>query len=497
MCKDEPATWPELREECGRTLKVMRVEQEPSKCRKPVPQVTMEEVAKHNSLSDLWIVVENRAYDITKWFKSHPGGYGPLLGMAGKDATDMFTNFHPNYVWEKKLPFFHCADVVGKPARTEEQKDFHELRQRLLREGKFETKLAGFYLPTLLWIFSLLSAAIYFTVACDSFQSRMVGAVFLGVYFQQMAFVGHDIGHNAVTHNRPTDLYLGQVLTSLFGVSIAWWKRSHNTHHVVTNSLEQDPDIQHLPAIALDTRAFDGFFSTYHTKVFTPLLLDPIAKVLVRSQHLLYFPLMAVARFNLYAQSLIMILSPRGEPVEKRLHQICAHTFFFCGLGYLTTRNASFYEGLAYLLVSHGISGLLHVQITISHFAMDIYSNKTDSKYVSAESSWLRTQLATTMNVDCHPMLDWLHGGLQFQIEHHLFPRVPRHNLRELRTHVKALCKKHDIPYHEYSFFESCKMVISRLKQVSAESVKLSMDGKAVGRAKAALQSLMDDALVG
>merc|ERR1712070_886812 len=189
--------------------------------------------------------------------------------------------------------------------------------------------------------------------------------------------------------------------------------------------------------------------------------------------------------------SLKMILTPWGEPVELRSVQIAAFVVYFSWLGYLASFSASIMESVGYILLAHAVSGLLHVQITISHFAMEIYSNKEESKCTSPESSWLRTQLATTMNVDCHPMLDWLHGGLQFQIEHHLFPRVPRHNLRELRTHVKALCKKHDIPYHEYSFFESCKMVISRLKQVSAESVKLSMDGKAVGRAKAALQSLM------
>jgi delta8-fatty-acid desaturase len=58
-------------------------------------------------------------------------------------------------------------------------------------------------------------------------------------------------------------------------------------------------------------------------------------------------------------------------------------------------------------------------------------------------------QIATTMDVTCPEWLDWLHGGLQFQIEHHLFPRVPRHNLRKVRYLVKAHCKKHDIYYHE------------------------------------------------
>ena len=63
-------------------------------------------------------------------------------------------------------------------------------------------------------------------------------------------------------------------------------------------------------------------------------------------------------------------------------------------------------------------------------------------------------QLRTTMNVATHPLLDWVHIGLQFQIEHHLFPRLPRHNLRKARQLVKAVCEKHGIHYHEPGFFQ-------------------------------------------
>lgn len=62
-------------------------------------------------------------------------------------------------------------------------------------------------------------------------------------------------------------------------------------------------------------------------------------------------------------------------------------------------------------------------------------------------------QMRTTMNVDTHPWLDWVHIGLQFQIEHHLFPRLPRHNLRKAKVLVEAICKKHGIYYHEPGFF--------------------------------------------
>merc|ERR1712176_30657 len=75
--------------------------------------------------------------------------------------------------------------------------------------------------------------------------------------------------------------------------------------------------------------------------------------------------------------------------------------------------------------------------------------------YNDDKDEWYITQLKTTMNVDTPPLLDWVHIGLQFQIEHHLYPRLPRHNLRKARDLVKAVCKKHDIHYHEPGFYQA------------------------------------------
>ena len=73
--------------------------------------------------------------------------------------------------------------------------------------------------------------------------------------------------------------------------------------------------------------------------------------------------------------------------------------------------------------------------------------------YTDKNTEWYLMQLRTTMNVATNPWLDFIHIGLQFQIEHHLYPRLPRHNLRKARAHVKRICKKHNIYYHEPGFF--------------------------------------------
>jgi len=113
--------------------------------------------------------------------------------------------------------------------------------------------------------------------------------------------------------------------------------------------------------------------------------------------------------------------------------------------------------------VSHMISMLLHVQLTLSHFAM----STTD---LGPNESFPQKMLRTTMDVDCPKWLDFFHGGLQFQAIHHLFPRVPRHNLRRAQKLVQEFCEDVKIPYALYGFVDGNKGVIGKLAEVSRQA---------------------------
>jgi fatty acid desaturase len=92
-------------------------------------------------------------------------------------------------------------------------------------------------------------------IAVGVYGYRITGGCLLGLYWQQLAFIGHDSGHNAVTHDKQTDYWIGLIHGPLLsGISISWWKDSHNVHHVSTNSIGHDPDIQHLPFLVCCTR---------------------------------------------------------------------------------------------------------------------------------------------------------------------------------------------------------------------------------------------------
>ena len=295
----------------------------------------------------------------------------------------------------------------------------------------------------------------------QSFWAHMLGAVFFGALFQQIAFIGHDIGHNGISHIKSVDNIVSIFIANLIGgISMGWWKWSHNVHHVITNSVEHDPDIQHLPIFAVTKKIFRPFFSTFHNKVMS---LDSAARALVSiqvrrvcllaaryagcsftrccepnsPQHYLYYPVMALARFNLYAQSYILLFSKETWPY-KWLEWPCI-MLYPVWFGYFLSFLPSWTEIVLFLLISHSLAGILHVQITLSHFSMDTYYGR--KKFDSHEDNWFKMQLDTSMDVASNHLTEWFHGGLQYQIEHHLFPRLPRHNLKYAAALVKEFAE--------------------------------------------------------
>ena len=146
--------------------------------------------------------------------------------------------------------------------------------------------------------------------------------------------------------------------------------------------------------------------------------------------------------------------------------------FELAGLAFFWTWFSMLLKGLPnsktrvmYLLVSHIVTSPVHVQvgspistgntpsssldiqIVLSHFA-----RSTDD--LGPIESFPSRQLRTTMDVVCSPWIEFFHGGLHLQVTHHLFPRIPRHNLRKASLLVKQFCREQELEYAEYSFTE-------------------------------------------
>ena len=294
---------------------------------------------------------------------------------------------------------------------------------------------------------------------------------FLGLFWHQLVFTAHDAGHMGITHNFTTDTVIGIVIADfLGGLSLGWWKQNHNVHHIVTNSPEHDPDIEHIPFFAISHRFFESLKSTYYERV---MKYDAFARFAIRYQRFLYYPVLMLGRFNLYRLSweyLILGLGPKKGPAWwHRWLEIAGHIFFWFWFGYLiickTIPTAS--DRWLFVMVSHMITGPLHVQITLSHFAMSTAD-------LGIHESFPQKMLRTTMDVECPAWLDFIHGGLQFQAIHHLYPRIPRHNLRRTQKLVQEFCREVKIPYALYGFVDGNKEVIGRLGEVGRQAAILA-----------------------
>jgi len=431
---------------------------------------TIEDVQKHNQRDDNWIVIEDGVYDVSQFAAEHPGGPLPLWGIAGRDVTDHFVAFHPRGT-EKRLRPLLVGKLVGHtPSGL--VTDFRALRQQFVEAGLFKIDRSFFVMKFAAFMCILMAA-----IQCVYISGRspnptpwtVLGGVLLAAFFQQLAGLGHDVGHNSIVHLKRVDGYAGLIFGNLLtGISMGWWKKSHNTHHVVSNSVEYDPDIQHLPFFAVSEAYFSSVFSKYHDWA---LRYGGIEQFMVGNQHLLYLPIMAVARVNLYVQSILYVcgLNSHTHPVQMRLEEAVSLVGFFGWMTWLCSYSPSWGQMLLLLGVSHALAGILHVQITISHFSMETYSGVS---YKDDSESWFHMQIATSMDVDCPRWLDWFHIGLQFQIEHHLFPRVPRHNLRRVRDLLKPLCAKHGLHHHDVPWLTSIAETLAHMRGVALEARK-------------------------
>jgi delta8-fatty-acid desaturase len=360
-----------------------------------------------------------------------------------------------------------AADIAKYPRLDHVTQDiivqkYRALERRIWAEGLFNCPYSAYAAETTRYLGLFGLCLLFLRYGYYAFSS-----LFLGFFWHQLVFTAHDSGHMGITHNFHIDSCIGIFISDfLGGLSMGWWKRHHNVHHIVTNSPEHDPDIQHAPFFAVSHRFFDSLRSTYYDRIME---FDMVAQWAIRYQDYLYYPILTMGRFNLYRLSweyLLLGLGPRKGPAWwHRWLEIAGQAFFWTWFGYgiLYCSIPTAWERFVFVMISHMVTAPLHVQITLSHFAM----STTD---LGVHESFPQKMLRTTMDVDCPPWLDFIHGGLQFQAIHHLWPRMPRHNLRKAQKLVKEFCADVGIPYTIYGFVDGNKEVLNRLGEVAKQA---------------------------
>ena len=315
---------------------------------------------------------------------------------------------------------------------------------RVVREAGLLRRRTGFY-----WMmFGLDTLALGgiitgFILLGDSWFQLLIAAA-LGVVLTQYAFLAHEACHRQVFQSGKANDVAGRTIANLFvGISYSWWMTKHSRHHANPNIIGKDPDIEpdfitFLPEDAAKTRGLNAWA--------------------VKRQGYLFFPALLLEGINLHAHGFRTVFG-RGK-VDGRWIEI---TMLVSRVGlYLAVLFLMLPVGMAFafLGVQLGVFGLyMGASFAPNHKGMPTLPH--DSKV-----DFLRRQVLTSRNIKGGWAMDTFMGGLNYQIEHHLFPNMARPHLREAQEVVKEYCSTHKILYTETTILESYGIVIRYLNKV-------------------------------
>lgn len=413
--------------------------------------------------------------------KSNAGG-SVIFTHAGDDMTDIFAAFHPpgalrelqkfeiGVLDESVVPDALCKNKLPSDKQKAFERGYRELRAKLISMKMFEAS-SLYYVYKVLSNCAMLAVSIACAVGSKSFAVNMLGAVILGLFWQQCGWLAHDFLHHQVFKNRRygdlAGIFIGNVWQ---GFSVQWWKSKHNSHHAVPNlhassenASDGDPDIDTMPILAWTLRMAETAKDSAS------------GRFLIQWQAFFYFPALLFARLAWAHQSWVFVFGGAGQhsvkgaaidrknmayPVLEKLGLVIHYLWLFTVMSHMPLLHAA-----AYFIVAQCSCGLfLALVFGLGHNGMAVYP-------ADERPDFWKLQVSTTRNITSNWFVDWFCGGLHYQVDHHLFPMLPRHNLKKVHKLVESFCREQGVTYHEADMWVGTMEVLSHLNKVSYEFI--------------------------
>ncbi|MFI2364258.1 fatty acid desaturase family protein [Promicromonospora sp. NPDC019610] len=330
-----------------------------------------------------------------------------------------------------------------RTARNAQTNDYFELVERANAAGLMGRRVGWYIGRTIGFTVALGVAFALLLTLGDTWWQLAVAALF-GVVFTQGAFLAHDGGHQQIFSTGKHNEWFSRIIGNLgVGLSIGWWNRKHNKHHGNPNVIGKDGDIAtgalvFVPGEEAGRTGFLGWVT--------------------RRQGWLFFPMLALFGPVLHANSVQTLattpaIKHRGaESVLLGIRLIGFPTVVLLTLGPVL--------GTAFMLVQLATFGLyMGATFAPNHKGMPLLPKDTSIDF-------LRRQVLTSRNIRGGRFVAWAMGGLNYQVEHHVFPRMPSVNLRQVRPIVQEFCAERGIPYTETGLFESYGIIVEYLNRV-------------------------------
>ncbi len=268
--------------------------------------------------------------------------------------------------------------------------------------------------------------------------------VFLSFVFVQIALLAHDIVHLQFARAGRLNTVIGLILGNLLvGVSRGWWNANHSAHHAHPNDMVSDPNIDILFLACTPEQA---------------LTRPRWVQWIIRHQTALLIPIFSLEFFSMHQQSIAFALDRRTGSGRVELWLLAAHFALYAGV---LVAVLGIDAAIAFAFVHHLLTGVYMASIFApNHKGMPL-------THGSAPAGFLREQVISARNIRGNPVIDLVYGGLNYQIEHHLFPTMARNNLHHAVPIVRAFCEARGIPYCETDVVGSWRAIIGHFRNVS------------------------------
>lgn len=321
---------------------------------------------------------------------------------------------------------------------------YAELSQAVRAAGLLERRHAYYWAQISGAVAAFVGLWTLFVVLGDTWWQLLTAAA-LGVVVAQFGFLGHDAAHRQMFRSAAWNEWTSRILAGAFaGLGHAWWRAKHNKHHQAPNQEDVDPDIgpgaiAFTPAIVARRTGWAGWFA--------------------RRQGWFFFPLLSLEGLNLHVQSIVTGLAPAERPDHRRLELAIVGVRHVVLLA-LVLAVLPWPKAVAFVAVQLAVFGVcLGAAFAPAHKGMPIVPP-------TMKLDFLRRQVMVSRNVRGSLAVDFFMGGLNYQIEHHLFPHMPRCNLKKARPLVRAHCEQVGVDYVEVGLLHSYGIVVDYLNHV-------------------------------
>jgi fatty acid desaturase len=317
--------------------------------------------------------------------------------------------------------------------------DFAELSRRINAAGLLRRRPAHYALRLGLVTAAYAAGWSAFVLVGASWWTLLV-AVFLAVVFAQVALVAHDLAHRQVFRTNTASARAGLIAGNLgIGMSYGYWTVKHTRHHANPNHDDLDPDVG--PGVLVWSReAARG------------------RGLVTRYQAYFFLPLLTLLGISLKRDSITAV---RNGTVKRRELEGALLAVHF--LGYVTALLLvlSPLQAVAFVVVHQALFGV--------YLGLTFAPNHKGMPHPDGTEDFLRKQVLTSRNVRGGWLVDTALGGLNHQIEHHLFPSMPMPNLRRAQPIVREYCAEIGVPYEVTGLVDSYAQAFRHLHDVGAE----------------------------